>query len=603
MTMPLLCLANELLISISENFESEKDINAFARTCRRLYLLTNDYLYRYHYLKPREEYDFHQWAMEWAVQNGRETTIQKLLDGANLGNEYIRSRNDLMRLAVDTNQHGVVQLLLHYGIDIQAKVRSQHTALHVAVDRPDYSEKMIKLLLDNGADFNSPGYGRDDTPLEKAYYLGQAPVMKMFFEYGLDIDSLSGYLASAAWNDRLEIVKLLIENGADVNENDGSALDYAVGVGNEEMVKMLLRNGAKANLNHSKALLQAAWRGYYNLLKIIWESGATIDNHNGDVLLFALEGQHIEVADLLMEYGAVLRKEDPATKDALCDAAASNQKITLRFLLEHGMNPNESQGLPLANAACKGNLDIMGLLLDFGADIDTRCEDGHTAIYKASKDGRFESVRLLLDRGAKINVEDEDWDHPIQQACGKNQKDLVRLLLENGVDVNHEGGEYGSLLAAAMIPGGKPFVLELLQRGANVNVKGGKHGTPLGLAAAGRKRTDVALVRLLIDEYDADVNACYEGQFTAFQQALIGSSDGSAQLLLQRGADVNLNHSLYNEVFHRARKFYRSRIRKLLMENGLRDEIRFNCKSEQEEAWWECHGQECKYQDFRMKSA
>ena len=45
-SMPLLDLANELLQYISENLESERDINAFARINHRLYSLLNPYLYR-----------------------------------------------------------------------------------------------------------------------------------------------------------------------------------------------------------------------------------------------------------------------------------------------------------------------------------------------------------------------------------------------------------------------------------------------------------------------------------------------------------------------------------------------------------------------------
>jgi hypothetical protein len=47
----LLVLANELLLSIADSLNSERSINAFARTNRRLYLLLNDFLYKHNVTK------------------------------------------------------------------------------------------------------------------------------------------------------------------------------------------------------------------------------------------------------------------------------------------------------------------------------------------------------------------------------------------------------------------------------------------------------------------------------------------------------------------------------------------------------------------------
>ena len=77
--MPLLDISNELLLCISENLESERDINAFTRTNRHLYYLLNSYLYRHNVRKFRGS------ALLWAAEHGREVTAQRLLEeGANI---------------------------------------------------------------------------------------------------------------------------------------------------------------------------------------------------------------------------------------------------------------------------------------------------------------------------------------------------------------------------------------------------------------------------------------------------------------------------------------------------------------------------------------
>ena len=71
--MPLLDLANELLLHISENFKLERDINAFTRINHRLYNLLNPYLYRHNIQL------FQSSALRWAAEYGQEGTARKML--------------------------------------------------------------------------------------------------------------------------------------------------------------------------------------------------------------------------------------------------------------------------------------------------------------------------------------------------------------------------------------------------------------------------------------------------------------------------------------------------------------------------------------------
>ena len=78
--MPLLDISNELLLCISENLESERDINAFTRTNRYLYYVLNSYLYRHNV----QNFGGGS-ALLWAAEHGQEVTAQRLLgEGANI---------------------------------------------------------------------------------------------------------------------------------------------------------------------------------------------------------------------------------------------------------------------------------------------------------------------------------------------------------------------------------------------------------------------------------------------------------------------------------------------------------------------------------------
>jgi hypothetical protein len=68
--MPLLDLPNELLLKISENLESKRDINAIAQANRRLYCLLDSSLYRYNIQQSGSS------ALLWAARHGQEATAQ-----------------------------------------------------------------------------------------------------------------------------------------------------------------------------------------------------------------------------------------------------------------------------------------------------------------------------------------------------------------------------------------------------------------------------------------------------------------------------------------------------------------------------------------------
>ena len=106
--MPLLDIANELLLCLSENLVSERDINTFARTNHHLYYLLNAHLY---------VQNFGSSALLWAAEHGREATAQRLLgEGANI---QVTVKINALFIAAKNGHVAVYKLLL------EAKARSQ----------------------------------------------------------------------------------------------------------------------------------------------------------------------------------------------------------------------------------------------------------------------------------------------------------------------------------------------------------------------------------------------------------------------------------------------------------------------------------------------
>src|SRR5438045_87512 len=115
--MPLLDLANELLLCIAENLESERDINAFTRTSP-LPLLSPKWL-----SLPTQQAKYNKSALLWAATRGREATVQKLIaEGANFEVMVLYyKRKRALKIAAKNGHLAVVKLLLEAKADVNVK--------------------------------------------------------------------------------------------------------------------------------------------------------------------------------------------------------------------------------------------------------------------------------------------------------------------------------------------------------------------------------------------------------------------------------------------------------------------------------------------------
>jgi len=83
---------------------------------------------------------------------------------------------------------------------------------------------------------------------------------------------------------------------------------------------------------------------------------------------------------------------------------------------------------PLHIAAIRGDIRIIALLLDAGAEIDARGEYGHTPLNNAVGLGHVEAVRLLLSRGADANIPNDWGQTPKQSAKMGGNPEMASLF-------------------------------------------------------------------------------------------------------------------------------------------------------------------------------
>jgi ankyrin repeat protein len=153
--------------------------------------------------------------------------------------------------AVRTLNIQEVRSVLQEGVSINVVNRHGENLLYEAM--ATNNPKIIKLLIDVGIDVNRICDGEDLTPLEWAAHMGRLNMAKMLIENGAATNSMIGHWSplKAAINSqiskyKLEMVKLLVENGADIFEcdaDDKTMLMYAAEQYNSNVLHFLIEKG------------------------------------------------------------------------------------------------------------------------------------------------------------------------------------------------------------------------------------------------------------------------------------------------------------------------------------------------------------------------
>jgi ankyrin repeat protein len=210
-------------------------------------------------------------------------------------------------------------------------------------------------------------------------------------------------------------------------------------------------------------------------------------------------------------------------------------KVRLMLKDRKLVNAPDSEGSsPLMHATLNGDLNILKLLLQRGADPNVRNYDGATALLWAVDD--LAKVKLLLDAGADVNAKTKHGSTALLAACLRFGSGAITAeLLKHGADVAVMDSEDLTPLLRAAMSGDTETMKQLLAVGANPN-------PPAALltaltAAVWFGNSDA--VKLLLARR-VPVNAKDAFGFTPLSFAALWGRREIAAELLDNGADVNL---------------------------------------------------------------
>ena len=148
----------------------------------------------------------------------------------------------------------------------------------------------------------------------------------------------------------------------------------------------------------------------------------------------ALAGRHFELAQVLRHNGSSLEPRGDLGWSPLHSAVCRGDLEMIQVLLDYGVDVNaqtSNGSTPLLFVMwtnSEPDLRVVRLLLDHGADPNLPTLDGKTPLYRASQYGRIETARLLIESGASKDVQDKQGKTPWNVASGNK---IRKLLLEH----------------------------------------------------------------------------------------------------------------------------------------------------------------------------
>ena len=351
-------------------------------------------------------------------------------------------------------------VLLDWGIDPNGLTLHEPPLFQATTIDGDQGIHVSQLLIGKGASVNVPGL------LCRVVEESNFDLLCMLLDAGADLNEFGpATLEKAVLYEELEAVALLLDRGVEINAvgKNLSPIQAAASLGTLDLVWYLLRRGADVNTpawgHAGRTALQAACAsGNFDMVVLLLEKGADVNAapavSDGVTALEGVMSSYAEAAVKAKLFKLLLAKG--------AEVSCPNRRL--------------SKGV-IHTIVDIGLMDLLEISLNAGADANQMSpgKGGRTPLQLAAELGRLDIAKFLVDRGALINAPPA-YQHgrtALQAAASSSSPnmELLQFLVNKGADINAAAGVCGGITAlqGAAIAGSFPVVQYLRGKGADVN--------------------------------------------------------------------------------------------------------------------------------------
>jgi len=435
-------------------------------------------------------------ALHWAARHDDLTAAAGLIKGGADVNATNRYGVTPINLAAINGSAAMIRLLLDAGVDANSANPGGETALMTAARTGKVDA--VTLLLDRGANANAKDAVHGQTALMWAVLENHADVVKALIARGADINAHTNITITKG-----EYVPArppaasgsgIIRQRALPTPNGGmTPLLFAIRDGNVNMMRLLLDRGADINQssgNHTTPLLIALLNGQVGIASELLARGAdpnAADDHHRAALFAAIDLRnfnHEKYGDLPTD------GRDPVDLIKALLKKDANPNLKTDTVPVHGLMQFDASWVnfdgetPFVLAALSGDIEVMQLLLENGADPNIATTQGSTALMAASginwipgqtftrKEADYvQAVKLCLERGAPVNASNSLGLTAMHGAANRGWESVIQILADHGAKVDAKDNEGRTpmtfaqgIFLAVRPPVAKPDAMALLEK-------------------------------------------------------------------------------------------------------------------------------------------
>jgi len=435
-------------------------------------------------------------ALHWAVRHDDLATAKALIQAGADVKAANRYGVTPIALAATNGSAAMIRLLLDAGVDANSANPGGETALMTTARTGKVDA--VNLLLDRGANVNAKDTERAQTALMWAVIENHPDTVKLLLDRGADIKAQTAVTITKG-----EYVPArpaaasgtgIIRQRALPTPNGGmTPLLFAVRDGNTDMVRLLLERGADINQssgNHTTPLIIALLNGQVGLATELLERGANpnlADDYHRAPLFAAIDLRnfnHEKYGDLPTD------GRDPLDLIKALLKKGADPNLRTDTYPVHGLMQFDASWVnfdgqtPFVRAALSGDIEVMRLLLAAGADPNIQTTQGTTALmaasginwipgqtYSHSEAEYVEAVNLCLERGAPVNAANSLGLMAIHGAANRGWESIIQILADHGakLDVKDNAGRTPMIFAQGIFlavrpPEAKPKAMALLKK-------------------------------------------------------------------------------------------------------------------------------------------